>query len=193
LVWARLLIAKNEISQTLQLLNQLLPKAEKAERKGRVIEILILQALALHKQGNTNEALPVLERALGLAQSEGYIRLFLDEGQSAAHLLEIVQQKIKRAKKEAADKLVTEYVKKLLLEFKVGVTLKKDEVLPDALSDRELEVLRCIGAGLSNKDIAQKLFISLDTVKSHTKNINSKLDVHSRTEAIAEGKRLGYL
>ena len=84
------------------------------------------------------------------------------------------------------------YAKKVLTAFK-SITPPKMEVMMDPLSDRELEVLQLIAAGLSNKEIGEKLFISLNTVKTHTRNINSKWDVPSRTSAVARAKELNLI
>ena len=84
------------------------------------------------------------------------------------------------------------YAKKILSAFKAG-TSPKIEGLMDPISERELEVLHLIAVGLSNSEIAEKLFISLNTVETHLKNINSKLDVNSRTRAVARAKELGLL
>jgi LuxR family maltose regulon positive regulatory protein len=100
---------------------------------------------------------------------------------------------MKRADAERIFSFSKAFVKKLLSTFKAAKPPKKALDLVEPLSERELEVLHLLAAGLSNREIAQKLFISLNTVRTHTKNINTKLNVHSRTQAAARAKKLGIL
>lgn len=175
---ARLRIAQERPDEALDVLGPLLQVAERLEQIWNVIEILILQAIALQIQGEIDQAMAALQRALSLAEPGGFIRIFLDEGQPVVELLEeILEQEIAgdSVKKVGFSQA---YVKKLLLAFKTSAHQKKADSLVESLSERELEVLQLIAAGLSNQEIAQELFISLNTVKTHVKNINSKLDVH---------------
>ncbi len=107
-----------------------------------------------------------------------------------AELLEMVleEEKAQRAGKKA--EFSQSYIQRLLLAFKADVPPQKAKGLEEPLSEREMEVLFLIASGLSNQEIARKLFISLNTVRTHTKNINSKLNVHSRTQAAARAKEL---
>jgi LuxR family maltose regulon positive regulatory protein len=193
---ARVYIAQDRPDTALKVLKPLLQTAETAGWTGFVIEILALQALALQGQGNTLQALTALERALSLAESEGYIRLFVDEGESMARLL----------RKAASRGIAPEHIGKLLAAF--GSETKEQgarvEVSPQAfvarpsslvepLSERELEVLRLIAAGLSNREIAEKLFVAVSTVKTHINNIYRKLDVSKRTQAVARARELNLL
>jgi LuxR family maltose regulon positive regulatory protein len=188
----RLLIARynndgveSSIHEAIELLQCLLKAAEEGKRLGSIIEILLLQALAQQIQGNISMALDPLKRALNLAEPEGYVRIFVDEGAPIAELLEkIIDTKVDVSRV---------FVKKLLSLFRLNKLLKKDNDLVEALSERELEVLRFISAGLSNKKIMDELFLSLSTVKTHIRNIYSKLNVHSRTEAIVRAKELNLL
>jgi LuxR family maltose regulon positive regulatory protein len=150
-----------------------------------LIEALLHQAWAYHQQRLTEQALTCMEESLTLAEPEGYMRVFIDEGPAIQGLL----QECLDAKRSIA----RPYVKKLLLAFKVVPKPADSEVPVEKLSERELEVLQLMAAGLSNSDIAGQLFISLNTVKTHLKNINSKLHVHSRTEALAAAKTLDLI
>jgi len=197
---ARVLIAQGKtqpkeayLSDAIELLKLLHRTAQAGNRIGRVIEILVLQALVLKMQGDTTQAITVLEQALSLAEPEDYIRTFADEGSQMALLLEKLLNAKKSDQGDGKVGYTQAYVKKLLFAIKASPLTKTDYGLIEPLSDRELDVLNLIAAGLTNKEIANELFISLNTVGSHTKNINSKLDVHNRTEAVAKAKELGLL
>jgi LuxR family maltose regulon positive regulatory protein len=158
---------------------------------GSAIEILALRALALQTQGNVTEAVTALDRALTLAEPESYIRVFVDEGEPMRLLLQSMKAEGRSAK-------MNEYVNKLLAAFvtpegqsaKVHPSSFILQPLVDPLSARELEVLHLIAEGLSNEAIAQKLFLSTGTVKVHIKHIYAKLDVNSRTQAVARLREL---
>jgi LuxR family maltose regulon positive regulatory protein len=193
---ARLHIAQQRFDDALHLIVPLLQMAEDGGWIGVVIEFLILQALALRGRNEATEALDVLHRALFLAEPEGYVRVFVDEGAPMMALL-----------REAAPRgLVTGYVNELLAAFPVSeigdvdgvpspphIQAPIDQPLIDSLSERELEVLHLIAAGLSNREIAEKLFIAVSTVKTHINNIYGKLDVSKRTRAVARARELGLL
>jgi LuxR family maltose regulon positive regulatory protein len=118
--------------------------------------------------------------------------IFVSKGKPVAELLEEIIEVKKRDQDDTKAGFSLSYVKKILSVFK-ATTPPKIEGMMDPISDRELEVLQLIAAGLSNREIADKLFISLNTVKTHTKNINSKLNVNSRIKAVARAKELGLL
>jgi len=164
------------------LLARLLQTAESAGWMGKAIEILVLQALAYQAQGRSVSALETLNRALSLAEPEGYVRVFLDEGRPMARLL------YQAAERE----IFPEYTGRLLAQFPVEEQLNTPTLI-EPLSKRELEVLRLIATGASNAEIAQELYIAVGTVKNHVKNIYSKLDVHSRAQAIARSRELGLI
>jgi LuxR family maltose regulon positive regulatory protein len=159
-----------------------------SEKGGRVlnqIEALLVKTLALRAQKNIIEASAALGKAVSLAEPGGYIRVFLDEGAPIVELLE----KMLDAKVDVP----REYVKTLISNFRLNKLIKTDNCLIEKLSERELEVLRLIAAGLSNKKITEALFISMSTVKTHLRNIYGKLEAHSRTEALAKAKELKLL
>jgi LuxR family maltose regulon positive regulatory protein len=172
------------------LLERLLEAAEEGGRMGSVIEILVLQALAHEAQGDSPAALVPLERALALAEPEGFIRIFVDEGRPMAKLL----------CEAAARRIMPDYTAKLLAVLEAEERKGEDEShlppaqsLTEPLSQRELEVLRLIAQGLSNREISERLFLAVITVKGHNRNIFRKLQVRRRTEAIARARELGLL
>jgi LuxR family maltose regulon positive regulatory protein len=194
---ARVLIAEFErdrversVHEAMGLLERLLQAAEEGGRVGSAIEILALQALAREAQGQSSSALAPLERALTLAEPEGYVRVFVDEGRTIARLLS----------EAAARGIMPDYAARLLTAFEVEDQKSVDETplslaraLAEPLSQRELEVLQLIARGLSNREIGGRLFLALDTVKGHNRNIFRKLQVQRRTEAVAIARSLNIL
>jgi LuxR family transcriptional regulator, maltose regulon positive regulatory protein len=195
---ARVLLAryKNDreeryIHEAMGLLERLLKAAEAGGRMGSVIEILVLQALAHEAQGDSPSALVPLERALSLAEPEGYVRIFVDEGLPMARLLyEALSQGVE-----------SDYIRRLLAAFPVAESEQtasspmrgsKSELV-EPLSERELEVLQLIAEGLTNQEVATRLYLSLHTVKVHARNIFTKLAVKNRAQAVARGRALGIL
>jgi LuxR family maltose regulon positive regulatory protein len=163
------------------LLERLLRAAEEGERMGSVIEILVLQALAHQMHGDIPAALVPLSRALRLAEPEGYVRMFVDEGRPMAVLL------------EAAVKHGTapNYVRRLLAALgKAEDRTPVKQGLIEPLSDRELDVLRLLRTDLSGPDMARELTVSLNTLRTHTKNIYDKLGVNNRRAAVHRAEEL---
>jgi len=182
--------ADGSVSVVMELLERLLKTAEEGGRMGSVIEILVLQALAYHTQGDLPAALLPLQHALALAEPEGYVRIFLDEGSSMRQLL----------REASAREIMPDYTDKLLVAFESDAQQSEDKpALPsanpliDPLSQRELKILQLIAQGLSNREIGERLFLALDTIKGHNRKIFDKLQVQSRTEAIARARELGLL
>jgi LuxR family maltose regulon positive regulatory protein len=193
LVLARILIAQGRPDKALSLLEALLARMEQQGRTRLVIETVLLKALALQAQGDTAQALIALERALSLSEPAGFVRIFVDEGQPMARLLHEV----------AARGVAPEHVARLLAAFPelespigradYGRQVAKQSEMAEPLSERELEVLRLLAAGLSNPEIAHALYVAVSTVRSHTKSIYSKLNTHGRWEAVQRAKELGLL
>jgi LuxR family maltose regulon positive regulatory protein len=172
------------------LVERLLQAAEEGRRMGSVIEILVLQALAHESQGDIPPALVSLERALTLAEPEDYVRIFVDEGIPMFHLLS----------EAAAHGIMPDYTGKLLAVFEAEQQKSEDksylrpaQPLIEPLSERELEVLQLMALGLSNREISERLFLALSTVKGHNQRIFGKLEVQRRTEAVARARELGLL
>jgi len=198
----RLLIAQSNghpsgprLEVALTLLERLRHLVEARGLVPKVIELTALRALAHQAQGDVPQAMTALEQALSLAEPEGFVRVFVDEGEPMARLL----------RRAAAQGISSEYVGRLLdaFEFQAsgsGATqanLKPGtptrETPAEPLSERELEVLRLLRTHLPSTEIAEALVVSVNTARSHIKNIYSKLDVHSRADAVRRAEELGLL
>ena len=167
-----------------RLLERLLRAAEEGARTGSVIEILVLQALAHQTQGDIPAALASLQRALMLSEPEGYVRVFVDEGPPMASLLRAV----------AKQGIAPNYVRRLLAALnKTDDSTPVTQGLIDPLSERELVVLRLLGTDLNGPEIARELIVSVNTVRTHTKNIYAKLGVTNRRAAVRRAQELRLL
>jgi LuxR family maltose regulon positive regulatory protein len=176
--------AAGAIHEAAGLLQRLLQAAERGDRTGSVIEILVLQALAHQMRGDIPAALVPLERALRLAEPEGYVRILVDEGPPMAVLLEAAAER----------GIAPNYVRRLLTAFgKTEGRTPAEQVLIEPLSERELDVLRLLGTDLGGPDIARELVVSLNTVRTHTKNIYAKLGVNNRRAAVRRAAELDLL
>jgi LuxR family maltose regulon positive regulatory protein len=187
ILYARILLARGRSEECLKAAGQLEKGAHKLGRNGVVLESLLLQSLACSRAGDNERALQTLERALAIAEPEAYLRVFLDEGPLMAKLLyESAERGIHR-----------EYVGHVLSHFPPtrGINRPPEDSQPliEPLSQRELDVLRLLAGGASNKEVARQLFISLPTVKWHASNIYGKLGVQNRTQAVAKARALGLL
>jgi LuxR family maltose regulon positive regulatory protein len=182
LVLLRLLLVQEDYSASLALSERLLSQAEAAKRRGRVIEVLILQALIFQAKKEIDQALARLEKALSLARPEGYVRTFLDEGDGMAKLLHLA--KARQIEREYATELLS------AMGNAIGMTPAPVQLLVEPLSPREVEILELIEAGCSNQEIATRLVISIATVKRHISNIYAKLGVQNRTQAVSIGREL---
>jgi LuxR family maltose regulon positive regulatory protein len=191
---ARLLHAQGRHREALPLLEELAETAEAAGRTGDLIEILALQALALWAESKKERAVSTLGQALALAEPEGYVRTFVDEGAPMAELLSATLEARQRGHLDAAGRISISYLARLLAAVaQQPTTPAADERLPEPLSERELEVLALIAAGNSNQEIAAKLFVSKGTVKTHINRLYRKLDARSRTQAIARAREMDLL
>jgi LuxR family maltose regulon positive regulatory protein len=187
---ARLLVARNEPDEALRLLTQLREMARTVSRK---IEILAVRALALRAKGEKEQSVSALAEALALAEPEGYVRTFVDEG---APMAEILAEALEARRRDRLNPPVPAYyLRKLItaLEREVPAAGLPVAGAPEPLSERELEVLQLIAAGRSNRRIASELFVSVGTVKTHVNNLYRKLDAHSRTQAVARARELNLI
>jgi LuxR family maltose regulon positive regulatory protein len=195
---ARILMAEGSVQQACDLLKRLRQLAEAQDRPGSVIEILIVQALAYQAQGDTSAALAALDRALTLAEPEGYVRIFVDEGEALRLLIVDFRVLIEKGKHLESHPSI-EYVNKLLAAFPQPIAPPQSAIsnqqsaMLDSLSPRELEVLHLIEQGFSNQEIADRLFLAVSTVKGYTRTLFDKLQVQRRTEAVARAHELGLL
>lgn len=181
LIRLRLHLAQGDYDTALALSERLLQRLDKT-RGGQIIEVLVLQALAFYGKKNIAQAVAVLEKSFRLAQPEGYVRTFLDEGEPMAKLL--YQAKSHRQETGYAAELLS------AMGNTFGGALPPAKVLIEPLTLRELELLKLIEAGYSNQEIAARLVISMPTVKRHISNIYAKLGANSRTQAVSRGKEL---
>jgi LuxR family maltose regulon positive regulatory protein len=193
LVRAEIELVRGRLDQALDLLKQVSQEAQGYAGKDALIGSLVLQAIAL--QAKPDQALAALERALSLAEPEGYVRTFVDAGAPMSALL----------REAVAHGIAPQYARILLAAFEAEskddrrpMELPQSAVRPaaplvDPLTGRELQVLRLLTTRLSSTEIAQQLFLSPNTVRSHIKNIYSKLNVHSRRDALDRASDLGLL
>jgi LuxR family maltose regulon positive regulatory protein len=190
LTLARLLVALNKPDEAMPFLDRLLRRAERLEMRGRTIGVQILRTLALNALEDERQALASLEQALSLGEPEGYVRVFLDEGPAMIKLLQIT---VSRG-------IMPVYARELLSNDDVQMmspAVKNRPVftqpLVEPLSERELQVLMLLGTNLTAPEIAEELFVAVSTIRTHTKNIYTKLGVHRRREAVDRARELGLI
>ena len=191
-VLTRILVSQNQIADALGLSEKLIESAQASDRNAATLEVLLIQALAYQTQGDMNQALAVLGKALKLAEKGGAVRIFLDEGEPMAELLDAFSRQSSTVNGEFLDSL-REGFRATQMQAEPNIIedrIAKNGDLLDPLSDRELEVLRLLAAALSYREIAEELFVSINTVKAHTKNIYSKMGVHGRMQAAQRAKEL---
>jgi LuxR family maltose regulon positive regulatory protein len=186
IVLARVSIADGRLREALELLGRLSAIAQAAGATSEYVEILVMQAVAYYQQGMNESAFSILSRALSTAQPEGYVRIFIDEGRV---MLEMLRRLVVQG-----DSLA--YVSRLLnaLNEEGCVSPQSQEAaLAEALSERELQVLRLLAVGMSSTQVAEELTLAVSTARTHIKHIYRKLDVHSRLDAIGRATELGLI
>jgi LuxR family maltose regulon positive regulatory protein len=203
LTLARVLLAEPDPEAASPLLARLLDLAESQGRNGSALEIRVLQALADHARGDAPRALDTIVETLEAAEPEGYVRLFVDEGEPMRALLDQARERITRG----STRVSPAYVHRLLAAFDPTVAPMPGalvpevaspprapvELLPEPLSEREVDVLRLIAAGYSNREIADNLVLAVSTVKWYVNAIYGKLQVDSRTKAVNRARSLGLI
>lgn len=181
---ARVLLAHGDTSAALAALEPVLRQVEAKGWKDERLKVMVLLVIVHHSGGEKDKAVQLLGAAVALAEPGGFIRLFVDEGLAMKHLLQDV----------FSCGIAPDYTRRLLQAFsyaRVGQASQSTPVNP--LSERELEVLQRIAEGLTNQEIADRLYLSLYTVKVHARNIYGKLGVNNRTLAVARARDLGIL
>jgi LuxR family transcriptional regulator, maltose regulon positive regulatory protein len=181
---ARVLLAQGDPAGALAMLEPLRQEAEAKGWQDERLKALVLQAVAHHARGEKELAVSLLGEALALAEPGGYIRVFVDEGLPIKRLLQEV----------ASRGMAPEYTRRVLAGFsRGGAKRAAHPALVEPLSERELQVLGYIADGYKDQEIADRLFLSLYTVKVHARNIYGKLGVNKRTQAVARARELGLL
>jgi LuxR family maltose regulon positive regulatory protein len=187
---ARVHMAQGDAAAALAVLGPLRQTMEAKGWQDERLKVMVLQAVAHQAHGEKEKAGQVLGDALALAEPGGFIRLFADEGLPMAQLLAVA----------SAQGIMPEYTGKLLAVFEAEEQKRADnshrptaQPLIEPLSQRELEVLHLIAQGLSNREISERLFLALNSVKGHNQKIFGKLEVQRRTEAVARARELGLL
>jgi LuxR family maltose regulon positive regulatory protein len=192
----RVYLFRGELTDASRLLDLIEASAGPGGRLARMIDVHLQRALLATKEAGgrvTTEAVESLQHALGLAAPEGFTLVFLEEGQTLLPLLRVINDS------RTSPDLVKNYAQRLIQEFAEhgkgsGPQISgKASGLVEALTPREMEVLELIAAGDSNQDIAEKLFITVRTVKKHAGNIYGKLGAGSRTHAVARAREIGLL
>jgi LuxR family maltose regulon positive regulatory protein len=186
---ARTFLVQGKLDEAQRVVARLLGMAEEMGAMSSVLHFSMMQAMVFQARGDHERALEYMERALLIGESEGFVRNFIDEGDPVRDLL---QQAVGKG-------IAVSYATKLLNALEAEITdavpsaerVAQDLVEP--LSDRELDVLRLLESHLSTREIAEHLFISVHTARTHVKNIYSKLDVHSRMEAVLRAKEIDLL
>jgi len=190
---ARIFLAMDQPTRALERLEPTLQRATAGQRWGHVIEIRLLQALTYQMCQQETQALEVLSEAVRLAEPEGYIRSFVDEGAAIEALLyQLRKRDSKSGRTLYLDMLLSAFQQEHVVHAHVR-ELTKAQPLPEPLSERELEVLQLLARGASNQEIAQELVIVVDTVKRHVSHIFSKLGVNNRVQAVRQARTLGML
>jgi LuxR family maltose regulon positive regulatory protein len=193
---ARVRLAEDAFTGVHELLERLLTLAESQKRMGSVIEILLTQALLYRAQGEQPSALAALERALKLTEPEGFIRTYVDEGEAMRLLILDFRLQVEKQAHPEMNPLFG-YVSKLLATFPSSTEVipqskivNRNSKIVDPLSEREMEVLKLLRSELSGPEIAERLIVSLNTLRTHTKNIFNKLGVNNRRTAVRRAEEL---
>jgi LuxR family maltose regulon positive regulatory protein len=194
LVRARLDVVQNRSADALLLLDPILQTAQSAGMVRLVLQALSLRALALYADGRPDRAIDTLGRALEMADPGGYVRTFVDEGRGMLPLLHSFRRRCQNDRlREYADRLIASFGPAPTSELVETLPLSENRSLIEPLSERELQVLRLLAEGKSNREIGDALFIAVGTVKKHLSNIFGKIGVQNRTQCAAQARELGLV
>ncbi|MEP7188043.1 MAG: LuxR C-terminal-related transcriptional regulator [Roseiflexaceae bacterium] len=181
---ARVLLAQGDPAAAVALLEPLRLQAEAKGWQDERLKMMVLQAVAHHVHSEKELAVQLLGEVLALAEPAGFIRIFVDEGLSMKHLFQ----------EAASRRMAPEYTRRVLAAFSHGPAKRAAQPTTlESLSERELEVLQHIAQGRTDREIADRLYLSLYTIKVHARNIYGKLGVHKRMQAVAKARELGVL
>jgi LuxR family maltose regulon positive regulatory protein len=184
---ARILIETGEYFKALTTLIRVEEKFQENGAAGWLLEIYILKAVIFEKEGETERSIFEIKKALVIAEQEGFTRIFINEGELMAEILTNV---IKISSKDKS--INNNFISGIIREIN-SQQINKEDYTEENLSDRELEVLRLLAAGYSNKAIADKLFVAVGTVKKHTHTIYQKMNVDSRTKAVQTAREMNLI
>ncbi len=189
ITFARVMIAEGQPDHALQALEPLAEAAKQFGRFGRLIEIYALQALALQAHRKQEQALKRLENALRLAEPQGYLRIFLDEGESMRALLAAYLKTLSTEHRGYAQKIISAFVAGNPTPAQAKDSHCQETHPDDVLTAREIEVLGAMAEGLSNRQIADRLILAEGTIKFYIHSVYEKLEAHNRTQALLEAKK----
>jgi LuxR family maltose regulon positive regulatory protein len=199
IAFARLRLAQGKWDKVLINLEPLHHAAIDLKRNRSVIEILMLKAIASMRMQENEKATTLLGGALNIAEPQGYMRMFIDEGEPMRKLLTLLAKDLRKQGTDDTVGVTVEYLNRLsaalTAETVAKKTIKPREMagIDEPLSDREIEVLRFLATPLTSTEIAQELYLSPNTVRFHIKNIYSKLGVHQRAEAVERARDFGLI
>jgi LuxR family maltose regulon positive regulatory protein len=187
----RALIAAGRPQETIPLLDQILTAARERGHISKTLEVLLVSAQAHDGCGNHDQTIKFIKEALSLASDHGFFRTVINEGPAMARLLYSAVEK--NIQPEFASELIAAFPIDKQQRLADTETDKKVSPLVEPLSTREVEVLELLSQGHTNQKIAEVLFLSLNTVKSHARSIYGKLDVNNRTQAVSKARSLGLI
>lgn len=195
---ARVFYLGRQTEHALSILESIIQPARASGRTSRLLEALALQALAYQDLGNAEQALTSLEQALSLGSRSGHLRTFTDEGDAMYHVLAASRSRLATDHRGYIDRILATFPAELPELAPPDSPEAVEWLTPEAasiepLSERELQVLALIAEGFSNQEIAERLYLSTNTLKAHTQNIYTKLDVHSRVQAVNKARQVGLL
>ena len=180
----RIYLAKGNTASAQDILETYYQQMQAKDWRDEQLKAMVLLALAHYAAGDVNGAVIIMSDVLHWASTSRLCRTFLDEGPMMMQLL----------REPSIESLMPKYVRSVVAAFDGKQTASQsDQPLIEPLSDRELEVLQLIATGLSNREISERLFVALSTIKGHNRNIFDKLQVKRRTEAVARARELGLL